>query len=64
MDWDDEYEFGYGKTEGSTHESLAETDKGSLDNRFDPTDITNLASAYFFLSDDAQNEISGKNLKK
>jgi len=47
MDWDDEYEFGYGKTEGNTHESLAETDKGSLDNRFDPTDITNPASAYF-----------------
>ncbi len=31
---------------------------------FDPMDITNPVSAYFFLSDDAQDEISGSDKKK
>jgi len=32
--------------------------------RLDPTDIANPVSAYFFLSDDAQDKISGSNKKR
>lgn len=59
MDWDDEFHemiHGNGHT-GSTPDGVSE-------GRLDPTDITDPASAYFLLSDDAQDEISGIGEKK
>jgi len=39
-------------------------DKGSPEGGHDPMDIANPVSAYFFLSDDAQDEISRTDRKK
>ena len=66
MAWDDEYNDGYDDTGhiSGTDESMA--DKTGAEGGFDPMDIVNPVSAYFFLSDDAQDEISGgkkKNMK-
>jgi len=36
----------------------------SAEGGFDPMDIANPVSAYFFLSDDAQNEIAGTDKKR
>jgi len=57
MDWDDEYDDGYDQVNNASHR-----DESALD----PMDIANPVSAYFFLSDDAQDEISAgkkKNMK-
>jgi len=54
MDWDD----GYENMDYSPHREEATSDKNA-EGGFDPTDIDNPVSAYFFLSDDAQDEISG-----
>ncbi len=49
MDWEDEFD------DGAMSDMSDKTAEGGLD----PLDITNPTSAYFFLSDDAQDEISG-----
>jgi hypothetical protein len=58
MDWDDEFDNGY---DGISHDSNG--DSSIMDEGFgrglDPMDITNPVSAYLFLSDDAQDEITG-----
>ena len=40
------------------------TDDSNSEEPFDSVDISNPVSAYFFLSDDAQDEILGKDKKK
>jgi len=63
MDWDDELNSGYdGMAHGANHVSGTPAE-ASLDG-LDPTDISDLASVYLLLSDDAQDEISGAGKKK
>lgn len=64
MDWDDEYDNGYDEMSHASHRSNSMSDNGSSEGGFDPMDIANPVSAYFFLSDDAQDEISGTDKKK
>ena len=59
MDWDDEYD----NMDYSSHGEEPISDK-STENWIDPKDIANPVSAYFFLSDDAQDEISGRDKKR
>jgi len=66
MDWDDEYDNGYNDMDNGSQRDGSMPDKSSSDGGLDFTDIANPVSAYFFLSDDAQDEISGgkkKNMK-
>jgi len=59
MEWDDELDemiHGTGHA-GSMTDQVAER-------HLDPTDITDPASAYFLLSDDAQDEITGTGKKR
>jgi hypothetical protein len=63
MDWDDEFDSGCDEVVNSSQRRGFMDDQGT-DENIDPLDITNPASAYFFLSDDAQDEISGKDLEK
>jgi len=65
MDWDDEYDNGYNDMDNALQREESMPDK-SAEGGFDPMDIANPVSAYFLLSDDAQDEISGgkkKNMK-
>ena len=58
MDLDDEYDNSYDDMANASHHDSpmrGEANEGGLD----PMDIANPVSAYFFLSDDAQDEISG-----
>jgi hypothetical protein len=64
MEWDDDFDNGYADMDVGSSGSSPNQGKGSSEGGFDPMDITNPASAYFFLSDDAQDEISGKDLEK
>ena len=57
MDWDDEFDDGYDEIGNSSQRGGLTDNQGSNGN-FSPFDIRNPASAYFFLSDDAQDEIS------
>jgi len=59
MDWDDEYD----NMDYSSHGKESIPDK-STEGGIDPMDIANPVSAYFFLSDDAQDEITGEKKKK
>ncbi len=54
MDWDDEYD---NMDYSSRREEF--TPDRSTESGIDPMDIADPASAYFFLSDDAQDEITG-----
>jgi hypothetical protein len=63
MDWDDEFDSGYDELSNSSQQHGL-TDNQGTDGNFDPLDISNPASAYFFLSDDVQDEISGKDKKR
>jgi len=63
MDWDDEFNAGYGGMAHGGHHASAMPDDTSL-GCLDPTDISDPASAYFLLSDDAQDEITGTGKKK
>ncbi len=58
MDWEDECD----NMDYSSHGEESIPDK-SAERGFDPMDIVNPVSAYFFLSDDAQDEISGSDKK-
>ena len=65
MDWDDEYDNGHNDMDNASQRDGSMPDK-SAEEGFNPTDIANPVSAYFFLSDDAQDDISGgkkKNMK-
>ena len=70
MDWDDEFDeeyddaLGYEDSDYNPPESDGMTDKDEARDVFDPMDITDPASAYFFLSDDAQDEIQGSEKAK
>lgn len=59
MDWDDECDNGYNDMDFASHRDNSMPDKGGSEGGLDPMDIANPVSAYFFLSDDAQDEISG-----
>ncbi len=63
MDWDDELDNGYGDVNDTLHRDNSIHDKIDSDGGIDPLNITNPVSAYFFLSDDAQDEISGRRRK-
>ena len=58
MNWDDEYD----NMDYSSHRDSPMPDKSS-EGGLDPMDITDTASAYCFLSDDAQDEIGGEKRK-
>jgi len=62
MDWDDEFDNGFDEMSDLSKQQEIIKDQETKAG-FDPLDITNPASAYFFLSDDAQDEISGKDKK-
>ncbi len=65
MDWDDEFDDGYDEIGNSSQRHGIIQDQ-ETNSGLDPVNITNPSSAYFFLSDDAQDEISGgkgKNMK-
>ncbi|OIP43593.1 MAG: hypothetical protein AUK25_01020 [Desulfobacteraceae bacterium CG2_30_51_40] len=62
MDWDDEFDNDFREIANDAHRdsSISGIDPvGGLD----PMDISNPASAYLFLSDDAQDEITGSDKK-
>jgi hypothetical protein len=63
MDWDDEFDNGFDEMGNSSRQQEITKDQ-ETNAGFDPLDITNPASAYLFLSDDAQDEISGLSNKK
>ena len=63
MDWGDEFDNGYDEMAHGAHRASGTPDEASL-GRLDPMDILNPASAYFLLSDDAQDEISGSDKKR
>jgi len=63
MDWDDEFDDGYDEMGNSSQQGGLTDNQGSNGN-FDPLEISNPASAYFFLSDHAQDEIGGKDEKR
>jgi predicted Zn-ribbon and HTH transcriptional regulator len=62
MDWDDEYLNGY---DDMAHDFNRDNVMPREDpvRGLDPMDITDAASAYFLLSDDAQDEITGSDKK-
>jgi len=62
MDWDDEYDSGYDDLDYGSHQEESIPDK-SAEGELDPMDIANPVSAYFFLSDDAQDELSRNDRK-
>ncbi len=64
MDWDDEYDNGYDGIDYASHRDRSIPDTGNSDGGLDFKDIANPVSAYFFLSDDAQDEITGSDKKK
>ena len=70
MSWDDEFDDEYDdalKYEDSDYnppESEDIPDKNKAGDGFDPMDITNPVSAFFFLSDDAQDELQGSGKRK
>ncbi len=63
MDWDDGYDNGHQDMDYVSHRDEYTPDK-SAKGGLDPMDIANPVSAYFFLSDDAQDEISGRDKKR
>jgi hypothetical protein len=70
VDYDDEFDeeyddaLEYEDSDYNHPESEDMTDKDGAGEGFDPNDISNPASAYFFLSDDAQDEIEGSKKTK
>jgi hypothetical protein len=63
MDWDDEFRNG---CDGMAYDPSSDNAMrgGDSGGGLDPLDITDPASAYFLLSDDAQDEIAGSEKKK
>jgi hypothetical protein len=64
MDWDDEFDNGYDQmAHHDPHSHNAIHGEGPAED-LDPLNITNPSSAYLFLSDDAQDEISRSDRKR
>jgi hypothetical protein len=63
LDWGDEFDNGYNGMVYGPHREESILDKGT-EGGLDPMDITDPASAYLFLSDDAQDEVNGSDKKK
>ena len=63
MDPDDEFDERYDGTSNVSRTDKSMADKSGTESGLDPIDIANPVSAYFFLSDDAQDEISGSDKK-
>ena len=61
-DWSQKYDDGYDDVNYTSHQEESIPDK-SAEGELDPMDVASPASAYFFLSDDAQDEIIGKKRK-
>jgi len=59
MEWDDENDNGYDDMGHTSHRDNSMSDNGNSDGGLDFKDIANPVSAYLFLSDDVQDEISG-----
>jgi len=55
--------WGYDDMDIASQREESMPDKGSSEGGLDPMNIVNPVSAYFFLSDDAQDEISGSDKK-
>ena len=70
MSFDDEFDEPFddglkcGETYDRTHQNNSCADEESSQKRLDPMDISDPVSAYFFLSDDVQDEIAGVDCKK
>jgi hypothetical protein len=60
-DYDDEYDdpLEYGESDYGSSDDRDSSEMDADDRDLDSMDITDPASAYFFLSDDAQDEIEG-----
>jgi len=63
MDWNDESDNGYDHMAHDSQSTGSMPDEGS-ERGLDPLDIDDPTSAYLFLSDDAQDEITGTGKKK
>jgi len=63
VDWDNGLDNGYDDMAHDPHRDNGMPGEGP-EGGLDPPDITDLASAYFLLSDDAQDEITGTGKKK
>lgn len=59
MDDDEEYDDEYDDFSYDSRESENIVREGGSKNDFDPLDITDPRSAYFFLSDDVQDDLDG-----
>lgn len=63
MDWDDSYDeewddaLEYGDRDDDSAAGRESNEADASKDGFDPTDIANPVSAYFFLSDDVQDEL-------
>lgn len=64
MDWDDSFDDWHDEWDSGLNGGSRRTDKSNPEEPFDPMSISNPVSAYFFLSDDAQAEVLGKDKKK
>ena len=63
MDWDDDFDNGYDDI-GNSSQQHGIIEEKRANGGFDPMDVADPINAYFFLSDDAQDEIVGKDKKK
>jgi len=65
-EFDDDYDGApaYDDTHSASHRVGSIPEGSDAGDGFDPMDIANPISAYFFLSDDAQDEINGSSQKK
>ena len=62
MDWDDEFDNDFREIANDAHRDSSTSGIDPVGG-LDPMDISNPASAYLFLSDDAQDEITGSDKK-
>ena len=65
MDYDDDFSNGYGSDPlGSSSDYNLSNDQSGAEKNIDPLNIRDPESAYFFLSDDAQDEIQNPQNRK
>ena len=64
MDWDDEYDNGHDDMSHTSHGNNSMSDTGSSEGGLNFKDIANPVSRYFFLSDNAQDEITGSDKRE
>lgn len=63
MDWEDEFDNWDEHMSNISQRDDSIQDGSGSERDIDPLDIANPANAYFFLSDDAQDEINGRKRK-